>query len=118
MNKEERIKAAEAYVSQKHPDCNGNKPLQLLMQQKLKLAFIKGAEAEAESKWVSVDDRLPKNFEQVLVWTTVCTTASYAYYAQNDWLYFTNSENFWLKTQPHIKVLFWQPLPSPPLNQQ
>lgn len=67
-----------------------------------------------KSKWIDVEYRLPESFSVVLIFTTVCMFPTLGYYAGKDWLYFSVHENFWLKNQPHIKVLCWQPLPEIP----
>lgn len=72
-------------------------------------------ELEEEQKWISVNDRMPDDISVVSVWSTTSHHATIAHYYNGDWLYCAiNEECFWLKTQPHIKILFWQPLPSAP----
>ncbi len=68
MNKEQlRKEAADRYILENHPDCLGEKPVQLLMREKLNLAHKAGAEWEAErDKWISVDDALPETIATLL----------------------------------------------------
>lgn len=69
-----------------------------------------------DRQWVPVNDRLPKPISTVLIWTNISIEPTLAFYINNDWLYFSNHENFWLKNQPHIEVIAWMPLPQPPLT--
>ena len=67
-------------------------------------------------EWISVEDRLPKTFRTVLIWTNaswVVTTARYKYWSSkpvefNKWV--TNEyENI------PGDVTHWMPLPEPPV---
>lgn len=69
---------------------------------------------EGKQKWISVNDRLPENISHVLIFSNVSVKTGYAYYINNDWLYLTNQENFWISKQPHIEITHWMPLPEPP----
>jgi hypothetical protein len=98
----------------------------------LAIIEVKGAEAEAESKWVSVQDRLPElsfNNKQassdVLVYipskerlpsnVSIGGLIQVAYYTKDGWHY----EYGEIMLESDIKNLtHWQPLPQPPLNQQ
>lgn len=60
-----------------------------------------------KDNWIDVNIKLPPKFTHVLIITNISIKTDYAFYAIDDWLYFTNQENFWLKTQPHIKVISW-----------
>lgn len=64
-------------------------------------------------EWISVKDKMPKPISIVLIWTTISAEPTLGYYV-NDWLYFTPNGNFWIKEEPHIKVLYWMELPKPP----
>ena len=65
-------------------------------------------------KWIDPNEMLPEPISTVLIWTNISVYATLGYYIDNDWLFFSNSENFWLSKQPHIKVIAWQPLPERP----
>lgn len=70
--------------------------------------------AELEREWISVDERKPDNISTVLIWTNISINPTLGYYVSDDWLYFSHHDNFWLKTEKHIKVVKWMPLPTPP----
>lgn len=63
--------------------------------------------------WIKVTDRVPEPISTVLIWTTISIEPTLGYYV-NDWLYFSHNGNFWIEKEPHIKVLYWMPLPEPP----
>lgn len=112
MTKEERIKAAEvAYTDKKSSPYLFRTSEVIYLQRQ---AFIKGAEAEAESKWVSVEDRLPAVGQRVMF--VVDSTKDH----YNGKVYggvFTSDKYF---SVPGIafQATFWQPSPQPPLNQK
>lgn len=60
MNKEERLKAADDYA-------NGKSSSEVFRRSHI-ADFIAGAEAESESKWVSVEDRYPNENEEIIVY--------------------------------------------------
>jgi hypothetical protein len=70
--------------------------------------------AELEREWISVEKRKPDNISTVLIWTNISINPTLGYYVSDDWLYFSHHDNFWLKTEKHIKVVKWMPLPNPP----
>lgn len=71
------------------------------------------AALEQESKWISVDDALPKNDDRVLVCgvrngITVCRYWENSGYGGHlQYMFFTNKQN-------PITVTHWMPLPKPP----
>lgn len=107
MNKEDRLKAAEAYAEYgfiKNTDEFDD----------IKSAFLAGAEAEAESKWISVNERnpepTPENYKKhFLVFLDLCKSSTIGYYHENKWITYGSFTG---------SVTHWQPLPSPPLNKQ
>lgn len=101
MNKEERIKAANRYSAQY---------LIHSLEEVANKAFIKGAEAEAESKWVSVDERnpepIPENYKKhFLVFLDLCKSSTIGYYHENKWVTYGSFTG---------NVTHWQPLPQKP----
>lgn len=69
-------------------------------------AFIAGATEALASQWVSVEDRLPESYEEVLTYTVgAIDTNTVAYHDFEDW-YTTDGE--------HIRPHYW--LPIPPLK--
>jgi hypothetical protein len=64
-------------------------------------------------KWISTKEKLPDPVSTVLIWTNISTEPTLGYYA-NDWLFFSNNGNFWLKDEDHIEVQYWMELPKPP----
>ena len=68
--------------------------------------------AEAASKWISVEDRLPNKYEEVLVWpnpTDYCNTAQLY---GDKWKYVEYS--IWGVEHVGCQVTHWQPLPAAP----
>ena len=60
-----------------------------------------------QGEWISVDDRLPKLHEDVLVYANNEILIAYIG-ADNDWLYYEDvSSN-------EFPVEYWMPLPAPP----
>lgn len=69
-------------------------------------AYLAGATEALASQWVSVEDRLPKPYEEVLTYTVgAIDTNAVAYHDGEDW-YTTDGE--------HIRPHYW--LPIPPLK--
>jgi hypothetical protein len=69
----------------------------------------------SEQEWISVEDKMPGDIDVVLVWSNTSLKPTIAYFFQGDWFYYSiNNDCFWLKTQPHIAITHWQPLPQPP----
>lgn len=103
MTKEERLKAAEAYAA---------KYTNPREQAFAKTDLIAGAEAEAESKWISVEE-LPKA-GSYLVWNPNLTSEN-----KTERATYANYNNQWMNDcHDIIHPSHWQPLPSSPLNQQ
>lgn len=120
MTKDQRLKAAEAYAQKLDKFTNldthafSNRDVNDIVSDTANKAFLAGAEAEAESKWVSVDDRLPEIHERVTIleWTDGLSEPSVLQgsYEINRWRIYGG------KTAE--KVTHWCQLPTPPLNQQ
>lgn len=120
MTKEERLKAAEAYAAsiEKYSYLDEyaftNRQVNQIAQDNAHLGFIAGAEAEAESKWISVDDRLPDIDIYFIAWDNkeqhiILEKRTLSTLVPNDWTY----------QQSYKKhITHWQLLPTPPLNQQ
>lgn len=69
-------------------------------------AYLAGATEALASQWVSVEDRLPESYEEVLTYTVgAIDTNTVAYHDFEDW-YTTDGE--------HIRPHYW--LPIPPLK--
>ena len=70
-------------------------------------------------KWISVKDRLPEKLSLVLVWSNTSLFPTIAHRMEkNDWYYHAvGGGKFSLKTEPHIKITHWMPLPEPPKNE-
>lgn len=67
------------------------------------------------SKWISVDEALPENGNEVLVWY------EYFRYGEYNCMYQTyglgryiQEYSMWSLNGIKVKVLYWQPLPEPP----
>ena len=64
------------------------------------------------NEWVSVEDRLPENEQEVLVyWRNTSQKAEHfeiTHYTGNHWFLLDNT------SRPWIEVIAWMPLPEPP----
>lgn len=122
MTKEERIKAAEAYAEARGAD-KDKKAFRTITNHDLYNhtveSYIKGAEAEAESKWVACSDRMPDRGVCVLVFISngviTCAHTSVKSNSKTWQLYGDMQSIFDVKYQ---EVTHWQPLPPPPINQR
>ena len=65
------------------------------------------AAVETQPKWISVEERLPEEFEDVLVFSRngSRTWTEVAHLTRNQW---------WRVGIPMINVTHWMPLPEPP----
>lgn len=73
-------------------------------------------------EWISVDERLPDDYEEVLIWYTYCrygddfnddyTTCAIGYYVHGYKMWFGRDP---LGSYPRIK--YWTPLPKPPKSE-
>lgn len=72
--------------------------------------------AELEQRWVSVDDRLPENDDEVFIWprpvfNETCFTACYEKWDKRWRTDFYNGCDY---EDYHPTVTHWMPLPPPP----
>lgn len=69
--------------------------------------FVKEIEAapavEAEPKWISVEERLPENFDTVIIWRNDCRNACIGWLIDDRW-----------SVPKGVKVTHWMPLPEAP----
>ena len=74
------------------------------------LALIQQLES-AQPKWISVEDRLPERFKDVLVFSRngSVTWTEVAHLTRNQW---------WRVGIPMINVTHWMPLPEPPKEEE
>lgn len=82
---------------------------------------IPTADVQPVDRWISVDDRLPKNNKIVLCYCKSTTGEGNTYMLgalSNDEFWFFKKENGQYLSFPnlHLKVLYWQPLPEPPME--
>ena len=73
-------------------------------------------------EWISVDERLPDDYEEVLIWYTYCrygddfdddyTTCAIGYYVHRHKMWFGRDP---LGSYPRIK--YWMPLPKAPQSE-
>lgn len=75
-------------------------------------------EERPQSKWISVDEKLPDEMKQVLVWfeyyrygdfNCMYQTYGFCYVCDGKWSYFINGETGWRDA----RIIAWQPLPEP-----
>ena len=72
------------------------------------------------SEWISVEEKLPEDYEYVLVWYTYFRYGNYNKdYSDHAIAYYVEKYKMWfgkdpLGTNPRIK--YWTPLPKPPKN--
>jgi len=69
---------------------------------------------DTKDGWIDIKTNLPKPISTVLIWTNISFAATIGYYTGRDWMYLSVNENLWLNKHPHIKVLYWKPLPNVP----
>jgi len=67
-----------------------------------------------KEKWIDASISLPSPLATVLIWTTVSLNPDLGFYTGSNWLYFSANGNFWIDKEPHIKILYWHPLPDIP----
>ena len=60
------------------------------------------------SKWISVEDELPENNHDVIVWNYDCGMCGYYVSKTQKWMGYTAYES------EEVYVTHWQPLPEPP----
>lgn len=106
MTKEERIKAAEELADKHYGNTPGDRCKNIF-----KHGYLKGAEAEAKSKWVSFDTDKPKVGLSVLI--SFISTLNDKRVYKVDELMKDGTFRFTTRTDGII----WQHI-SPPLNQQ
>ena len=94
----------------------------VLINEGLKIALkdIKNqpsADVQSAPKWISVKDRLPDKFDNVLCYCKTTTGEG------NEFMFGAyHNDTWWLKTcrtyatleQPQMRVMYWMPLPKPP----
>lgn len=71
-----------------------------------------------QKQWITVSERLPESYDEVMVWTTASLKPTTSQYLNGDWWFRGSQESFWLSSQPHIIVTHWMPLPEPPNEQK
>jgi len=87
----------------------------IAQRNKIVAAMTEYANLKSGEQWVSVDTELPKDCQVVLVWSNTSIQPTIAFYFKNDWMYYNiNHSCFWISAQPHIKIIAWRELPSPP----
>lgn len=114
MNKEERIKAAEAYAKK----CDTlNQTLE--KQADIRQGFLAGAEAEAESKWKPISEldlSIPK---VVLRWHKMWKCVISVWYSNADPMFRWHEKTLTTKwPEEAFEPFYMDELPQPPLNQQ
>lgn len=86
-------------------------PAQRDANEELRTAALHGYSLASGDKWISVSERLPEIYTDVLVWVEGKEFISVAVYSNGEW---EASDSL---GTPYL-VNFWQPLPSPPKQQQ
>lgn len=56
-----------------------------------------------KAKWISVEERLPENFDTVIIWRNDCCNACIGWLIDDRW-----------SVPKGVKVTHWMPLPEPP----
>jgi hypothetical protein len=78
---------------------------------------ICSTDVQPVDRWISVKDRLPDKFENVLCYCKTTTGEG------NEFMFGAyHNDTWWLKTcrtyatleQPQMRVIYWMPLPKPP----
>jgi len=59
-------------------------------------------------EWISVNDKLPENEEEVLVYDNWCSAHIVCFYKDGKWL------ETWMNTEIEDAVKYWMKLPEPP----
>lgn len=72
------------------------------------------------SEWISVEERLPDNYEYVLVWYTYFRYGDYQCdYSTYAIAYYVHDYDNWFAPDPlgyNPRIHYWMPLPEPPKN--
>ena len=78
---------------------------------------------EHQSKWISVEERLPETADWVVVWycdkdgeyfPTVGMYRAEWSYGEKSWVTDVDNNN---SANPPVKITHWMPLPNPPMIQ-
>ena len=81
---------------------------------KLAPVFLEGAEFAIENQWISVDDDLPCNHEELLITKAVTKKVFVLKFGGSpgvDFMLRVNGEWIWFAYENHK---FWMPIPEPP----
>ena len=67
-------------------------------------------------EWISVEERLPENDDNVLIWHRFCTYEGNEYKEDYDIARYDQHFKMWLgqNIDEGSQVLYWMPLPKPP----
>lgn len=66
------------------------------------------------SEWISVEDRLPKNFEEVLIWPRPEFMYELLTGEYQGGIWTADYEDSYQSYTERVTVTHWQPLPGPP----
>lgn len=104
MANEQIEKAANKHADELRVSSSISGALVPMLHDIAKSSYICGAQDALQKQWISVDERLPVPYEEVLTYTVnAIDENAVAYYDGEDW-YTTDGE--------HIRPHYWLPIPT------
>lgn len=68
---------------------------------------------ESKQQWISVEDRLPEEYNRVLGYVEELNDLGTSHFI---WNVSYSTHHGWLDNLKHCKVTHWMPLPEPPIK--